>query len=97
LVITHRDLTERAMRHAPHAQHISLTNFLDSHLYNDLTSRLLAVNGAKAAPAVAPAPVAAAAPAASEGTLFKLGAQNVFLGLQAQEKEQAIRFAGEQL
>ncbi len=26
LVITHRDLTERAMRHAPQAQHISLTN-----------------------------------------------------------------------
>ncbi|MBS0974598.1 PTS mannitol transporter subunit IICBA, partial [Serratia rubidaea] len=39
LVITHRDLTERAMRHAPQAQHISLTNFLDSNLYSDLTAR----------------------------------------------------------
>ncbi len=27
LVITHRDLTERAMRQVPQAQHISLTNF----------------------------------------------------------------------
>lgn len=41
LVITHRDLTERAMRHAPQAQHISLTNFLDSQLYNSLTAELL--------------------------------------------------------
>jgi PTS system mannitol-specific IIC component len=40
LVITHRDLTERAMRQVPHAQHISLTNFLDSGLYTDLTARL---------------------------------------------------------
>ena len=44
LVITHRDLTERAMRHAPQAQHISLTNFLDSKLYSDLVDRLLAAN-----------------------------------------------------
>lgn len=30
-------------------------------------------------------------------TLFQLGAANVFLNLQASDKEQAIRFAGEQL
>jgi PTS system mannitol-specific IIC component len=42
LVITHQDLTERAMRHAPQAMHISLSNFLDSGLYTDLTTRLLA-------------------------------------------------------
>ncbi len=39
LVITHRDLTERAMRQVPQAQHISLTNFLDSGLYTSLTER----------------------------------------------------------
>ncbi len=44
LVITHRDLTERAMRQVPQAQHISLTNFLDSGLYTNLTERLVAVN-----------------------------------------------------
>ncbi len=42
LVITHRDLTERAMRQVPQAQHISLTNFLDSGLYTSLTERLVA-------------------------------------------------------
>ncbi len=94
LVITHRDLTERAMRHAPQAQHISLTNFLDSKLYGDLVERLLAVNTAAAA---APQSGAYAAAEAGEPGLFKLSESNVFLNLQASDKEQAIRFAGEQL
>ncbi|TBU67375.1 PTS mannitol transporter subunit IICBA [Serratia marcescens] len=94
LVITHRDLTERAMRHAPQAQHISLTNFLDSKLYGDLVERLLAVNTAAAA---APQSGAHAAAEVGEPGLFKLSESNVFLNLQASDKEQAIRFAGEQL
>ncbi|HBL7016195.1 TPA: PTS mannitol transporter subunit IICBA [Serratia marcescens] len=94
LVITHRDLTERAMRHAPQAQHISLTNFLDSKLYGDLVERLLAVNTAAAA---APQSGAHAVAEAGEPGLFKLSESNVFLNLQASDKEQAIRFAGEQL
>ena len=91
LVITHRDLTERAMRHAPQAQHISLTNFLDSQLYSDLVGRLAAVQPAGGSAVAAPV----AEPEAA--TLFQLGAANVFLNLQASDKEQAIRFAGEQL
>ncbi|WP_225086257.1 PTS mannitol transporter subunit IICBA [Pectobacterium colocasium] len=94
LVITHRDLTERAMRHAPQAQHISLTNFLDSGLYSDLAARLVAAQGAAKPEAVAtPAPATADA----QTNLFQLGAGNVFLNQHATEKEQAIRFAGEQL
>ncbi|MDQ5891345.1 PTS mannitol transporter subunit IICBA [Pectobacterium aquaticum] len=94
LVITHRDLTERAMRHAPQAQHISLTNFLDSGLYSDLVSRLTAAQGAVKSEAVAtPAPAVADA----QTNLFQLGAGNVFLNQHATDKEQAIRFAGEQL
>ena len=98
LVITHRDLTERAMRQAPHAQHISLNNFLDSGLYNDLTERLVAAQH----PATQEAPAIASAPQQTEvnaeaGNLFTLGANNVFLGRQAATKEEAIRFAGEQL
>ena len=34
---------------------------------------------------------------AGEPNLFKLSESNVFLNLQASDKEQAIRFAGEQL
>ncbi|MEQ9877897.1 PTS mannitol transporter subunit IICBA [Pectobacterium aroidearum] len=94
LVITHRDLTERAMRHAPQAQHISLTNFLDSGLYSDLAARLVAAQGA-----AKPETVATAAPAVADAqtNLFQLSAGNVFLNQHATEKEQAIRFAGEQL
>ncbi|ASY81588.1 PTS mannitol transporter subunit IICBA [Pectobacterium polaris] len=95
LVITHRDLTERAMRHAPQAQHISLTNFLDSGLYSDLVARLTAAQSAVKSEAVAtPAP---AAVADAQTNLFQLGAGNVFLNQHATDKEQAIRFAGEQL
>ncbi|MXF48415.1 PTS mannitol transporter subunit IICBA [Raoultella sp. Lac2] len=96
LVITHRDLTERAMRQVPQAQHISLTNFLDSGLYTNLTERLVAaqrhtdnekkVHGSLKDSFDAP-----------ETNLFKLGEENIFLGRKAATKEEAIRFAGEQL
>ncbi|MCL2899240.1 PTS mannitol transporter subunit IICBA [Brenneria tiliae] len=94
LVITHRDLTERALRHAPQAQHISLTNFLDSQLYSDLVARLAAAQGEASDQ---PAAVAPPADAAAAPNLFQLGAENIFLNQHAADKEQAIRFAGEQL
>ncbi|TCC03149.1 PTS mannitol transporter subunit IICBA [Kosakonia quasisacchari] len=96
LVITHRDLTERAMRQAPQAQHISLTNFLDSGLYTNLTERLVAAqrhtdNEAKVTSSLQDSFDA------PNTNLFKLGAENIFLGRTASNKEEAIRFAGEQL
>ncbi|MEQ6277615.1 PTS mannitol transporter subunit IICBA [Kluyvera cryocrescens] len=104
LVITHQDLTERAMRHAPQAMHISLSNFLDSGLYTDLTTRLLA---AKMPPAandnrLINQTIIAANDETFAGTerdenLFKLSADNIFLNLTADNKAQAIRFAGEML
>ncbi|WP_288444344.1 PTS mannitol transporter subunit IICBA [Pantoea dispersa] len=96
LVITHRDLTERAMRQAPQAQHISLNNFLDSALYTNLTERLVAANRSEAHRETVQT---ALADSYDDGSahLFRLGADNVFLGLSASNKEQAIRFAGEQL
>ncbi|AHG20310.1 PTS system mannitol-specific transporter subunit IICBA [Chania multitudinisentens RB-25] len=96
LVITHRDLTERAMRHAPQAQHISLTNFLDSQLYSDLTARLVAANKTTETEQKVIATLDDSFDA-SEQNLFKLNESNVFLNLHASDKEQAIRFAGEQL
>nr|WP_154324361.1 PTS mannitol transporter subunit IICBA [Pantoea sp. 201603H] len=96
LVITHRDLTERAMRQAPHAQHISLSNFLDSGLYTDLTARLVEANRSADNRQKVDA---ALGDSFDDGQdhLFKLTASNIFLGQHATEKEQAIRFAGEQL
>lgn len=95
IVITHKDLTDRARKHAPNAQHISLTNFLDGDTYNNLIAELQK----DSAPAPAAAPAAAPeAPAAEESaSVFKLQAKNIHLGLTASNKEEAIRFAGEQL
>ena len=95
-VITHRDLTERAMRQAPHAQHISLNNFLDSGLYSDLTSRLVDAQRSVEHREKVNAALSDSFESNNEH-LFKLGASNVFLGQQAASKEEAIRFAGEQL
>ncbi|WP_434665138.1 PTS mannitol transporter subunit IICBA [Klebsiella sp. B345] len=96
LVITHRDLTERAMRQVPQAQHISLTNFLDSGLYTSLTERLVAAqrhedNEVKVRDSLKDSFDA------KDTNLFKLGADNIFLGCKAATKEEAILFAGEQL
>ncbi|MGC6389362.1 PTS mannitol transporter subunit IICBA [Ewingella sp. S1.OA.A_B6] len=98
LVITHRDLTERAMRQVPHAQHISLTNFLDSGLYTDLTARLVAVNKTSQYKEKVNTTLSDSLVSEQENeNLFRLSEANIFLGLQATSKEQAIRFAGEQL
>ena len=96
LVITHRDLTERAMRQAPHAQHISLNNFLDSGLYSDLTSRLAEAQRSAGHREKVNATLSDSYDSSNDH-LFKLGASNVFLGQHAASKEEAIRFAGEQL
>ncbi|AUX91773.1 PTS mannitol transporter subunit IICBA [Mixta gaviniae] len=96
LVITHRDLTERAMRQAPHAQHISLNNFLDSGLYSDLTSRLAEAQRSAGHREKVNAALSDSYDSSNDH-LFKLGASNVFLGQHAASKEEAIRFAGEQL
>ena len=96
LVITHRDLTERAMRQVPQAQHISLTNFLDSGLYTNLTERLVAAqrhedNEVKVRDSLKDSFDT------KDTNLFTLGADNIFLGCKAATKEEAILFAGEQL
>ncbi|MCT4703291.1 PTS mannitol transporter subunit IICBA [Enterobacteriaceae bacterium H20N1] len=96
LVITHRDLTERAMRQVPQAQHISLTNFLDSSLYSNLTERLVASQNLSEKEVKVMSSLEDSFVASEEG-LFRLGAGNIFLGLTAATKEEAIRFAGEQL
>jgi len=42
IIVTHEDLTDLARQHAPNAHHISLTNFLDGSVYDQLVIRLLA-------------------------------------------------------
>ncbi|CAG22236.1 PTS mannitol transporter subunit IICBA [Photobacterium profundum] len=102
IVITHKDLTDRARKHAANAKHISLTNFLDSQIYNDLVTSIVAANSPDAANDSAMAkvsPVAANEDSfePQEKQVFRIQAENIHLGCTATTKEQAIRYAGEQL
>ena len=90
IVITHKDLTARARNHAPNALHISLTNFLDGELYNNLVKELTEKSAPAATPSAAPAK-------AQQAPVFQIEPKNVFLGLSADSKEDAIRFAGNKL
>lgn len=90
LVITHRDLTDNARRVSPGAQHLSLTNFLDANFYTTLMEKLRAGSSGSAEERCVVSP-------SEEPSFFTLAAQHIFLGLTAVNKEQAIRFAGEQL
>ncbi|HDL6001486.1 TPA: PTS mannitol transporter subunit IICBA [Mannheimia haemolytica] len=94
LVITHKDLTARATQRVATAQHLSLTNFLDSAFYDSLVVKLANHQPQQAVQNTQNFANPVEEPQA-EG--LKLQAAQVFLGLQANSKEEAIRFAGEQL
>lgn len=92
LVITHQDLTLRAKKQVPNAMHLSLTNFLDNKFYDSLVQDLkeqLSVETAE--------PKAEEDVVEVNGAKFTLKPEQIFLGLKADNKEDAIRFAGEQL
>ena len=93
IVITHKDLTDRARKTIPGAMHMSLSNFLDGAVYDNLVAELVEAQSgeAKAAPAAAPAQEEPK----EEG--LALTSDAVFLGLKATDKNEAIKFAGEQL
>ncbi|WP_377892240.1 hypothetical protein [Alkalihalobacillus sp. R86527] len=40
LIVTHKDLTDRAKAKRPDAEHISVTNFMNSPKYDELVSTL---------------------------------------------------------
>ncbi|HFD4074085.1 TPA: PTS mannitol transporter subunit IICBA [Vibrio parahaemolyticus] len=102
IVITHKDLTDRARKHAPNAHHISLTNFLDSEMYNQLVTKLLAAQKQSAAndDQMVKVSVLAANDDSFEPqqpSVFQIQRENIHLDLKAANKEEAIRFAGNKL
>lgn len=104
IVITHRDLTQRAKSFAPNATHISLTNFLDSQTYNDLVTNLIAKKNPKAAndghlikQTIVAANDESYDITEHEEALFTLSAKHIHLNLAAENKTQAIRFVGQKL
>ncbi|KGY11755.1 PTS system mannitol-specific transporter subunit IICBA [Vibrio tubiashii] len=92
IVVTHKDLTDRARTHAQGAMHISLSNFLDGGVYDNLVEQLLQARGSEAKKPEAPA-----AQTEEKDSTLTLTSDSVFLGLKANSKEEAIKFAGEQL
>ncbi len=91
IVVTQATLTDRARRLAPGARHVSIGNFLDGSSYDEVV-RMIQASGA-ATPAPAPAAPVAAAPSSG----FALRESDIFLGLKAETKEEAIRHAGQML
>ncbi|MGB5445949.1 MAG: PTS mannitol transporter subunit IICBA [Psychromonas sp.] len=99
IVVTHKDLTERAIKHAPYAHHISLSNFLDNALYDGLVAELVAAKSASGTPAASKTQATAVAEGVTEepSKTLKLTEKNIFLGLKAKTKEEAIQLAGDHL
>ncbi|QLB20604.1 PTS mannitol transporter subunit IICBA [Vespertiliibacter pulmonis] len=91
LVITHQDLTARANKQVPAAQHLSLNNFLDGAFYDNLVADLAQQQGKQAVSSEPKLAISA------EQNSLSLNKEQVFLNLTANSKEQAIQFAGEQL
>lgn len=99
IVVTHKDLTDRARKTVAGAMHISLSNFLDGAVYDKLVADLVAAqqtNNDEATEAVT-APVETPVVEPASNSTLTLTADAVFLGLTAQNKNEAIQFAGEQL
>lgn len=71
--------------------HFSLNNFLDAHFYDNLVQDLSNTKVADLAK------VSTLEPQEAPQTAFVLTEKQVFLGLKAANKEEAIRFAGERL
>lgn len=110
VVVCQRVLADRAAKCAPQAQLVTLDNFLaDPHLdalYNALTSTTPALDAKAEAAAneeivsdlrnAAVAPLAAAVTEASKanGSVMKIQAEDIQLGLPSVTKEEAIRAAG---
>jgi len=92
VVITHKDLTDRARNTMPSAMHMSLSNFLDGAVYDKLVADLV-----EAQTGDAKKPEASLATVEKKGEGLALTSDAIFLGLKATDKNEAIKFAGEQL
>lgn len=90
IVITHKDLTDRAKTHAQNALHISLTNFLEASVYDNLVAELLAANDRNKN-------VLATADVTPSTSPFKLTKESIFLGMTETNQTDIIKFVGEQL
>jgi PTS system mannitol-specific IIC component len=88
LIITHESLTQRAARYAPNAEHISIRDFLDNPIYDQLAKRLAGLNKSEEK---------APQEEVSNDSDEILRIANIRLGLNSMNKEDVIKMAGQML
>ena len=92
LVVTHRDLTERARGKSPTAIHVSVENFMNSPEYDEVVALIRRSNGGGAAPAGV-----TAEPGAEPAGADVLDPESIVLGGAARDRDAAITEAGDLL
>ncbi|NYI45074.1 PTS system mannitol-specific IIC component [Nocardioides aromaticivorans] len=92
LVVTHRDLTDRARQKTPSALHVSVEDFMSTPRYDEIVE-LLAESGSTATAPEAPAPADAEVP----GSGGVLSTSSIVLSGTARTRDEAITEAGELL
>ncbi|MTI47829.1 MAG: PTS mannitol transporter subunit IICBA [Firmicutes bacterium] len=90
IVISHKSLTDRARSVAPNAKHISIDDFLNSPVYEELIGQLVQSSGSKDN-----ANTNAVEKVQDDGTV--LSKENIKLNLKSVDKEEAIKMAGKLL
>ncbi len=90
IVITHKDLTPRAMNTVKNPTHLSLKNFMDGNFYDELVEKLKSGSVTKDTSLDKTEKESES----SEGIFSK---KNIYLGLKSISKEEAIKAAGKAL
>ncbi len=88
LVISHENLTARAKARVPKAEHISIRDFVNNPVYDEIVADLVKH---------APRPAAAPAPEAAPEAPGVLRADAILTGLASEDRDSAIRRAGQLL
>ncbi|MDA3846883.1 MAG: PTS sugar transporter subunit IIA, partial [Vallitaleaceae bacterium] len=86
LVITHEKLSARAKEQLPTAIHLTITDFINTDIYEQLAARIREQQNSNRTEVVEEAPVK---------TLETLALKNIRIGLKSDSKEEAIRMAGQ--
>lgn len=94
VVVSHRDLTDRARQKTPSALHVSVDNFMNSPRYDEIIELLGRVNTGAPARAVAAVPVSAGVATAAAPADTVLDADSIVLAGTATNRDDAITEAG---
>lgn len=97
LVVSHRDLTDRARQRTPSAVHVSVEDFMSSPRYDEIVEQLEQSNGGGAAPGAPAEEQAVQEAEKSEGGAEVLALDSIVLNGSARTATDAITEAGQLL